>query len=98
MFSFFVSRAKFGIREETLLHGSYSDYVREFQRQKEMETRVSSPSHGSHILFVCGFYVDFMCYDFQLTVLYLWVKRTTISTLKHEQIFQQFLLIKIKSA
>jgi len=29
------SRSKFGVRKETLLHGSYSDYVREFHKQKQ---------------------------------------------------------------
>lgn len=29
-------RTKYGVRKETLLHGSYTDYMREFQRQKQM--------------------------------------------------------------
>lgn len=29
-------KTKFGVRKETLLHGSYTDYVKEFQRQKQM--------------------------------------------------------------
>ncbi|XP_057298801.1 YTH domain-containing protein 1-like [Hydractinia symbiolongicarpus] len=42
-------KAKFGVRKETLLHGSYSDYVREFQRQKQIRSSSSYyPSSSSN--------------------------------------------------
>ncbi|XP_065640475.1 uncharacterized protein LOC136073052 [Hydra vulgaris] len=42
-------RSKFGVRKETLLNGSYSDYVREFQRHKQMRgVDSSSYAHTSN--------------------------------------------------
>ncbi|XP_028403643.1 YTH domain-containing protein 1-like isoform X2 [Dendronephthya gigantea] len=53
-------RSRYGVRKETLMHGSYSDYVREFHRSRQPSS-VAFPPYGRVDPYAV--YADFMRHD-----------------------------------
>ncbi|CAB4001457.1 Hypothetical predicted protein [Paramuricea clavata] len=54
-------RSRYGVRKETLIHGSYSDYVREFHRSRQPSS--AFPPYGRIDPYAVVYATDFMRHE-----------------------------------